>query len=44
VRIKSEFFKGITPELFLEAIRRIDLGYISKFADSTKLDILNVRA
>lgn len=40
MRINPEFFRGITREGLLQAISRIDLGHISKFADSTKFDVL----
>jgi len=40
MRIKPELFIDITRDDLLQAISRIDLGHISKFADSTKFDVL----
>jgi putative restriction endonuclease len=41
MRIKSDFFKGITKEGLIKAMSQIDRGHISKFADSTKFDVLH---
>jgi putative restriction endonuclease len=41
MRIKSEQFRGITRDLILGAMTQIDQGHKSKFADSTKFDVLN---
>ena len=40
MRIKSAFFKDITKEHLLKAIKKIDLGHVSKFSDSTKFDVV----
>jgi len=40
MRIKSEFFKGITMEHILSAMHQIDIGHQSRFSDSTKFDVL----
>ena len=40
MRIKPELFTDITREGLLQSISRIDFGHISKFADSTKFDVL----
>ena len=41
MRIKSDLFKGITREGLIKAMSQIDRGHTSKFADSTKFDVLH---